>query len=171
MKYINKIKMANDDVCFQSSDNKRFRLRAAAIIIENGHVLFATNDSEGYYYSIGGGVHFNETAEEACLREVKEETGIAYEIERLAFVEENFFHRDDGMLANLDCHEITFYFLMKSRGTQELNSHSTTQGLKEYMVWLPLDKIGDYEAYPMFFAEKLQTLKPYVEHIVTHQNI
>ena len=170
MENINEIKMANDDVCFQSSDNKRFRLRAAAIIIENGYVLFATNESEGYYYSIGGGIHFNETAEHACLREVLEETGIAYEIERLAFVQENFFHRDDGMLKGLDCHEITFYFLMKPRGTQELKSNSTTQGIKEYMVWLPLDELHKYEAYPMFFAEKLQNLKPYVEHIVTHQN-
>jgi len=36
--------MVNNDVCFQTKDNRRFRLRAAAIIIENGCVLFATND-------------------------------------------------------------------------------------------------------------------------------
>ena len=104
---------------------KRFRLRAAAIIIENNKVLFAHNDSDTYYYSVGGGVHLGETMEDAVLREVYEETGIHYEIERLAFIQENFFKRDDGMLKGLDCHEVTFYYLMKSRGTEESNAPPT----------------------------------------------
>ena len=101
MKLSNSIEMLNEDVCFQTKDNRRFRLRAAAIIIEDGCVLFATNDSEHYYYSIGGGVHLGETMENAVLREVYEETGIHYEIDRLAFIQENFFKRDDGMLKGL----------------------------------------------------------------------
>ena len=60
------------DCCFQSK-NKRFRYRAAAIIVENGCVLFAGNEINDYYYSIGGGVHIGETAEEAVQREVFEE--------------------------------------------------------------------------------------------------
>ncbi|MBR6731009.1 MAG: NUDIX hydrolase, partial [Alphaproteobacteria bacterium] len=78
-----------------------------------------------------------------------------------------FFSRNDGMLKGLKCHEITFYFLMKSRGTQELNSHSITQGFEEKMCWLPIDKLSEYDAYPKFFAEKLKNLKPHPEHIVT----
>lgn len=62
--------------------------RAAAIIIENGCVLFAGNKNEDYY-SIGGGVHTGESAESAVLQEVFEETGIHYEIERLAVIHEN----------------------------------------------------------------------------------
>ena len=57
------------DCCF-SRDGHWFRYRAAAIIIENGCVLFAGNDSEDYFYSVGGGVHMGETAENAVLREV-----------------------------------------------------------------------------------------------------
>ena len=171
MKISNSIEMMNNDVCFQTKDNRRFRLRAAAIIIENGKVLFATNDSESYFYSIGGAIELGETAEQAVLREVKEETGVAYEIERLAFVQENFFKRDDGMLKGLSCHEVTFYFLMKSRGTQQLHSKSKTLNntIDEKMVWIELDKLNKYEAYPAFFGEKLKNLPPYPEHIVTHQ--
>ena len=171
MKLSNTIQMINNDVCFETEDKRRFRLRAAGIIIEKGSVLFATNDSEGYYYSIGGGVNLGETMEKAVLREVYEETGIHYEIDRLAYVWENFFKRDDGMLKGLVCHEITFFFLMKSRGTQELNSHSKTMNetIEERMCWLPIDKLDNYEAYPKFFAEKLKNMKPYLEHIVTHQ--
>ena len=40
-------------------------------------VLFAGNELEDYYYSIGGGVHMGETAEDAVKREVFEETGVA----------------------------------------------------------------------------------------------
>lgn len=165
------IDVLNSDVCFQTPDNKRFRLRAAAIIIEDGCVLFATNNSENYYYSIGGAIELGETAEDAVKREVLEETGVPYEVDRLAFVQENFFKRDDGMLKGLDCHEITFYFLMKSRGSKQLNSHSKTLNntIDETMEWLEIGKLSQYQAYPMFFREKLNNLKPYVEHIVTHQ--
>ncbi len=165
------IKPYDNDICFQTPENDRFRLRAAAIIIENGCVLFATNDKEKYYYSIGGAIRLGETAEQTCLREVFEETGIHYEIDRLAFVQELFFRRDDGMLKGLNCHEITFFFLMKPRGTQQLDSHSKTfyGTVEEKMCWLPLNELGKYEAYPEFFKEKLNNLQPGIEHIVTRQ--
>ena len=140
--------------CGFKKENGWFRYRAAAIIVENGCVLFAKNELDNYYYSIGGGVHLGEKAEDAVKREVLEETGIEYEVERLAFIHENFFD-GTGTLDGLKCHEIAVYFLMKSRGTQELNSNSDTQGVREYMHWLPIQKLKDYVAYPSFFAEKL----------------
>lgn len=153
------------DCGFQNGD-RWFRYRAAAIIIEDGHVLFTKNELDSYYYSIGGGVHLGEKAEDAVKREVFEETGISYDIDRLAFIHENFFE-GSGTLAGLKCHEITFYFLMKSRGTRELYSNSYTQGVREYMHWLPINKLREYVAYPSFFADKLLNFKDTVEHIVT----
>ena len=151
--------------CGFTKRNKWFRYRAAAIIIENGHVLFAGNERESYYYSIGGGVHIGE----AVKREVLEETGVEYEVERLAFIHENFFD-GDGTLEGRECHEIALYFLMKPRGTQELNSNSYTQGVKENMYWLPIDKLNEYRAYPTFFREKLKDLKNEIQHIITYQD-
>ena len=69
--------MTNFDCCF-IKENNWFRYRAAAIIVENDCVLFAGNELEDYYYSIGGGVHMGESAEEAVKREVLEETGVVY---------------------------------------------------------------------------------------------
>ena len=155
--------------CGFTKRNKWFRYRAAAIIIENGHVLFAGNERESYYYSIGGGVHIGESAEEDVKREVLEETGVEYEVERLAFIHENFFD-GDGTLEGRECHEIALYFLMKPRGTQELNSNSYTQGVKENMYWLPIDKLNEYRAYPTFFREKLKDLKNEIQHIITYQD-
>lgn len=155
--------------CGFTRENKWFRYRAAAIIIEDEYVLFASNEKEKYYYSIGGGVHMGESAEEAVIREVYEETGVKYEIERLAFIHENFFI-GDGSLDGKECHEIAFYFLMKPRGTRKLNSNSYTQGVKENMYWLPINKLEEYRAYPMFFREKLNNLKDGIEHIITYEN-
>lgn len=155
--------------CSFVKEDKWFRYRAAAIIIEDGYVLFAGNEKDSYYYSIGGGVHMGESAEEAVKREIFEETGVNYEIDRLAFIHENFF-TGDGSLEGKQCHEVALYYLMKPRGTRELNSNSYTQGVKESMHWLPIDKLGDYRAYPMFFRDKLKNIKNEIEHIVTYQD-
>ena len=158
----------NQDCCFMR-DKNWFRYRAAAIIVEDDCVLFVTNEKEDYYYSVGGGVHLNETAEEAVLREVFEETGIPYEIDRLAVVHENFFEGSNA-LEGYTCHEIALYYLMKSRGTKELNSDSYSfHGVKEEMCWLPINDLDKYVAYPAFMKEYLQNPSDRVVHIVTRE--
>lgn len=147
-----------------------FRYRAAGIIVEEGFVLFAGNDVDDYLYSVGGGVHVGETAEEAVVREVFEETGVHYEVDRLAFIHENFFECGSGTIQKLHCHELTFYFLMKPRGIRQLNSHSSTSaGVAEHMHWVPIEDLRKQTAYPTFLPEKLGNLQPGIEHIVTHE--
>lgn len=155
--------------CGFTRENKWFRYRAAAIIVENNCVLFAGNELEDYYYSIGGGVHIGETAEDAVKREVLEETGVSYEIDHLAVIHENFFDENNGTLAGLDCHEISLYFLMKPRGTQELNSNSTTFGVKENMYWIPIEELDKYKAFPSFMKEYLSKEHIGIEHIITDE--
>lgn len=155
--------------CGFTKENNWFRYRAAAIIIEEGYVLFAGNDADDYLYSVGGGVHMGETAEEAVVREVFEETGVHYEVDRLAFIHENFFE-GSGSIECLHCHEVAFYFFMKPRGTRELNSHSTTAGgIREHMHWIPIDDLETYRAFPTFLPEKLKNPSRSIEHIVTQE--
>jgi 8-oxo-dGTP pyrophosphatase MutT (NUDIX family) len=54
------------------------RNRAAAIILRNGELLLIHRQKPGrdYYILPGGGVDLDESFEEACVREVKEETGL-----------------------------------------------------------------------------------------------
>lgn len=156
------------DCCFEK-DNNRFRYRAGAIIIENGCVLFATNSHVDYFYSIGGGVHINETAEDAVKREVFEETGVHYETERLAVIHENFYIGDDITCQGVHCHEISFYYLMKPRGTQELKSDSYTWGVKENMEWIPIDKLDKHKVFPSFIKEYLSAPHDDIVHIVTDE--
>ena len=155
--------------CGFQKENKWFRYRAAAIIVEDGCVLFAGNEIDNYYYSIGGGVHVGETAEDAVKREVLEETGIAYEVDHLAVIHENFFDENQGSLKGLSCHEIAFYFVMKPRGTQALHSDSFTQGVRETMHWIPIGELDKYRTFPTFMKEFLQSTHAGIEHIVTDE--
>ena len=68
--------------CGFTKENKWFRYRAAAIIVEKDCVLFACNEKDDYYYSIGGGVH--------------------YEIDHLAVIHENFFDKNAGSLKGMN---------------------------------------------------------------------
>ena len=147
-----------------------------------GALVFRRDASDGKLYIVlirhvhgrffsfpKGHVEKGKSEKETAEREVFEETGVHYEIDRLAYIEENFFKRDDGAMKGLDCHEISFYFLMKSRGTQEIDSHSMTLNgtIEEKMCWLPIDQLDKVEAYPMFLREKLKDLKSYPEHVIT----
>ncbi len=156
------------DCCF-NKENNRFRYRAAAIIIEDDCVLFAGNEKEDYFYSIGGGVHMGETAEAAVLREVYEETGVHYEIDYLGVIHENFFRENSGTLQGLNYHEVSFYFMMKPRGTKELRSNSYTMGVKEEMHWIPIKELDKYKAFPSFLKDYLSEEHQGIEHIVTDE--
>lgn len=155
--------------CRYDRGNDRFSYRVGAIIIEDGKVLLATNDSVEYYYSIGGGVHFGETSREAVLREVKEETGVDYEIDRLAFVHENFFVEQCGLNKGKRFHELSLYYLMKSRGATDIDSDSYCADGKEYLEWVPIDKLKDYKVFPVFYADKLTDVPHEVQALITRE--
>lgn len=155
--------------CCVEKNNSLFQYRVGAIIIENGCVLLATNDTADYYYSIGGRVHVGERAEDAVKREVLEETGVEYEIDRLAAVHENFFVGQNGRIKDIHFHELTLYFLMKPRGSQELHSDSYCRDGKEYVEWVPLSKLKDMMVFPAFYKDGLDNLGSGVRHVVTKE--
>lgn len=157
--------------CAIIDDKKAFRYRAAAIIIEDGCVLFARNEVDDYYYSVGGAVHMGETSEEAVKREVFEETGVRYEVDHLALIHENFFIGTSG-LKGVDFHEVTFYYMMKPMGKRDFTSESTTMsGVKETMLLVPIDELDKCKAYPTFMKEFLRSEHNGVEHIITDERL
>lgn len=59
---------------------------------------------------------------------------------------------------------------MKLKGNKALNSQSFTKsGLKESIHWIPIDKLDQYNAYPSFMKEYLQTDYIGVRHIMTDE--
>ena len=153
--------------CAFTKDDKWFRYKACAIIVQDEHVLFAPNKLMDIYYAVGEAIKVGETAEEAVVREVSEETSIKYEIDHLAEIHENFFKDNDGNLKNLYCHEIALYFVMKSKKSQILNSNSYVFGVKENIVWLPINDLDKYNAYPRFVKQYLEPQYSSIEHIIS----
>ena len=142
------------DMCVVCDDGF-LNIRAGAIIIKDGKLLMVGNNRDNYLYSVGGRLKFGETAEEAVVREVFEETGVKMEIDRLGFVHENYFYGDAPSNLNKLIYEISFFFYMKVPDTFAPVCESFTEGnSKEHLKWISLDE--DIKIYPEFFRTELK---------------
>ncbi len=154
--------------CTFTADNGIFNYRVGAIISDGKRMLMATNPNskEPFYYSVGGRVKFGETLKNAVLRELKEETGIKCEIDRMVCIHENFFNNESG----IPFHEISVYFLIKP--DKELlgikNGYKTHDGPDgEYLEWIDLDNSNDKIIYPEFYKTVDFYSEKEVKHFVT----
>src|SRR5437588_10614725 len=73
----------NSDV---SGSSASFRIAVSALIFEEGRVLLAYRRDIDWWNLPGGGMEVGETVDEALCREVREETGLEIEVERLVGV-------------------------------------------------------------------------------------
>ena len=153
------------DLCVKTEDGI-LNIRVGAIIMKDGKFLMAGNDRFDHLYSVGGRVRFGETAEEAVVREVFEETGIKMEIDRLGFVQECFFPGDTEFKKGNIVHEISFYFYMKVPKDFEPVCYSFTEdGNPEYLKWITTDEPQIF--YPEFFRTELLNPSQGIKHFVT----
>ena len=151
-------------------DGGIINIRVGAIILKDGKFLMAGNEREDYLYSVGGRLQFGETAEEAVIREVEEETGVRMAVDRLGFVHENYFVGDvpgvnDGKLV----YEVAFYFYMKAPdGFEPVGESRTDDGnVRETMQWVSPD--DPRTIYPDFYRTELSRQERTVKHFVTDE--
>lgn len=139
-------------------NNQIFGVRATALIIKDGKI-FLTKDNKGRYYAIGGAIAVNETAQDAAIREVKEELGIDSRVNQLAFVVENQFTHEDR-----DFHNIEFHFIVEPIG--EMPEEMIEGKLKQPCEWIALDNLVNLDVVPVFLAEELPNWSGQVKHIM-----
>lgn len=150
------------------TDEGVLNIRVGAIIKKGNKFLMVENDRFDHMYSVGGRIKFGETAEEAVVREVFEETGVKMEIDRLGFIHENFFTGVSSMTNGNLVHELSFFFYMKVPENFEPVSKSFVEGsTKEHLVWITPDYPKKY--YPEFFKTELVHPTMEVKHMVTRQ--
>ncbi|HFI0942497.1 TPA: NUDIX hydrolase [Streptococcus suis] len=139
-------------------DNQVFGIRATALIIKDGKI-FLTKDSKGRYYTIGGAIAVNETAQDAVVREVREELGVDSRVNQLAFIVENQFTHED-----IDFHNIEFHFIVDPIG--EMPKEIIEEKLKQTCEWIEVDKLVNLDVVPAFLAQELPNWNGQVKHIV-----
>ena len=156
----------NQDMSVPCEDGM-INLRVGAIIMRDGRFLMAGNNVRPeYLYSVGGRIKFGETAEEAVIREVFEETGIRMEIDRLGFVHENYFYGDTKINFGKLIYEISFFFYMKVPEDFNPKCMSFTEDdCKEFLRWITPDEPVKY--YPEFFRTELKNPSYGVKHFIT----
>lgn len=153
------------DMCV-ACDDGILNIRVGAIIMQDGKILMVGNDRADYLYSVGGRIQFGETAEEAVVREVFEETGIKMEIDRLGFVHENYFYGDAPSKQGRLVYEISLYCYMKvPHDFTPVSQSFTEDDSREYLRWVSLDE--NEKMYPEFFRTELRNPANTVKHFVT----
>ena len=154
-----------NDMCAVCGDGI-LNIRVGAIIMKDGRFLMVGSNRADYLYSVGGRIKFGETAEEAVIREVFEETGVKMEIDRLGFVHENYFVGDSPAKLGKLIYEISFYFYMKVPNDFAPQCNSTTEDdSREHLRWVAPDE--DVMMYPEIFRTELKNPTDTVKHFVT----
>ncbi|MBQ4327496.1 MAG: NUDIX domain-containing protein [Clostridia bacterium] len=155
------------DMCVPCDDGI-LNIRTGAIIMKDGKILMVGNDRNDYLYSVGGRIKFGETAEEAIVREVFEETGVKMEVDRLGFVHENYFYGDAPSNFGKLIYEISFFFYMKVPDDLSPVSESFTEdNSREFLRWISLD--DETKIYPEFFRSELRHPEKTVKHFVNDE--
>ena len=155
------------DITFLTEDG-RFNYRVCAVILNENKILAMHDERSPYYYLPGGRVFLHETAENAVLREVKEELQVDAEIVRPLWLNESFFIED----VNHDkYHEICIYFLIDVSKTNLL-----TKGEKfvfyerehtHEFEWLEFERLKSEYFYPLFLKDKIFELPTHLELLTT----
>lgn len=149
-------------------DSGIINLRVGAIIVKENKILMVKNNKHDYYYSVGGRIKFGETAEEAIIREVYEETGTYLTINRLTCIHENYFYGDASSNLGKLIYEISFFFLLNTPDDFEPVCNSFTEdGNPESLSWVSpeTDKI----IYPHFFRTEALNPSPGVKYFVSDE--
>jgi ADP-ribose pyrophosphatase YjhB (NUDIX family) len=145
----------------------QFDFRASGIVIYRDHVLLLRVEQHDFWFVPGGHVEIGELADAAMIREMREETGMSVEIDRLVWVVENFC-----TFEGKPHHEIGFFYLVTppAEATQ-LDLSREFYGKEEngtplIFRWHALDALADLNMFPSFLRTGLNALPTSITHIV-----
>lgn len=143
------------DITFETEAG-RFNYRVCAVLLDGERILAMHDERSPYFYLPGGRVRMGERAEDAVLREVREELGIEARIVRPLWLSQSFFNED---VAHVDYHELCLYFLVDASATDLLTRGDRFRGPELRHVhdfeWLPFERLKDEYFYPLFLKTEI----------------
>ncbi len=136
------------------------RVLALAVLLWRDHLLcaegFDTAKQQTFFRPLGGGVEFGERAEEAAVRELHEELGMAVEVRATLGIAENLF-----TYQGRPGHEVVFeYVCVPPPGHEPANLEPLVAVEREARFvarWLPLAEVlaGTHRVYPDGLSDRL----------------
>ena len=155
------------DITFPTGEG-RFNYRVCALILHEGKILAMKDERSPYYYLPGGRVALHERAEDALLREMREELNVEARILRPLWLNESFFVED---VNGERFHELCLYFLVDvshtdlvSRGERFVRCEG--RHTHEF-TWLAYERLRAEYFYPVFLKEKIFDLPDSLELLTT----
>ncbi|MBR1763707.1 MAG: NUDIX domain-containing protein [Eubacterium sp.] len=146
-----------------------FNYRVCAVIKHNSKLLAMKNNLSPYYYLPGGRVNLHESAENAIIRELKEELGIKGNVVRPLWLAQQFFVED---VSKEKFHELCIYYLVDVSDTYLINKNcfaglETNQN--EFFEWLDICSLNEQYLYPLFIKEKINDIPENLEILTEYE--
>ncbi|MGG3280099.1 NUDIX hydrolase [Paenibacillus solani] len=152
-------------------DHNKFNFRVAGIAIHNNRILLHTTEKDDFWNLPGGRVEFNESTDQTIIREIKEELDIEVQMNKLLFVNEDFFDYEDKHY-----HEIGFYYLIDfPEGHEVVKKDGEFKGIEDngklIFKWFSLDELKGLNVYPEILKTELMKWKDQnkIQHFIVHQ--
>ena len=142
------------DISFRTPEG-RFNYRVCGVIIRDEKLLAMQDGVVPYSYLPGGRVQLHETAEDAILREIREEMNLEARIIRPLWFNQAFFTEDTS---GERFHEICIYYLLELPGITDHNFSFMEKGRRNSFEWIPFEKLKGRYLYPEFIKERIWKL-------------
>lgn len=153
------------DISFNTTEG-RFNYRVAGLIVKDNKLLIMQDKGQPYFYVPGGRIKMNEKSEDAVKREIQEELGVEVNVDRMLWINENFFKEETS---EEQFHEVCFFYLVELKENEDLKGNEFVvdeEGKIHTYYWKTLDEIKYINLYPLFLRERIVDLPLHINHIV-----
>lgn len=133
------------------------RVSSRAVIVYGNRILLNEFGGGRYYNFPGGGIEEGETAKQAVVREVLEESGLAVDVGDLVFSLEYEPRSCKYMYGEV--HHVSFFFRCFARSGCEAKEpahpdvNPDDPSIKSKAVWVPIDRLSGINLVPQIHKQ------------------
>lgn len=131
----------------------KFRVGCRGVIIQDNKILLSVMTKEDFYLIPGGGMEDNESMEQACIREVEEETSLIVQPQKHFLTIEEYYNEWLFTSHYFTC-------TITGKGKFNLTQNELNRGLEPQ--WVDLSKAMEiFATYPQYEATDIERYGSY----------